>query len=73
MKDFTTKPRQRRTQITMSSGSEAIVLGSPLQVRNEFSRSNDAIGKFREYRPEVGTNRELLIARDDVSLIREVV
>ena len=57
----------------MSSGSEAIVLGSPLQVRNEFSRSNDAIGKFREYRPEVGTNRELLIARDDVSLIREVL
>ena len=35
--------------------------------------SKDAIGKFREYRPEVGTNRELLIARDDVSLIREVL
>jgi hypothetical protein len=73
MTDSTSKAAQRRTQITMSSGGEAIVLGSPLQVRNEFARSKDAIGKFREYRPEVGTNRELLIARDDVSLIREVL
>ena len=57
----------------LTSGHEATVQGSPLQVRNEFARSKDAIGKFREYRSEVGTNRELLIARDDVSLIREVL
>jgi hypothetical protein len=63
----------RWSRVTLSCGSEAIVQGSPLQVRNEFARSKDAIGKFREYRPEVGTNRELLIARDDVSLIREVL
>ena len=71
---MTTEEGQKRwSRITFTCGSEATVQGSPLQVRNEFARSKDAIGKFREYRPEVGTNRELLIARDDVSLIREVL
>ena len=71
---MTTEEGQKRcSRITLTGRGEVTVQGSPLQVRNEFARSKDAIGKFREYRPEVGTNRELLIARDDVSLIREVL
>jgi hypothetical protein len=64
--------QRRRSEILLNSGAAAIVAASPLQVRNEFSRSNDGIGRFREFRPDVGTHRDLFIARESVILVREI-